>query len=40
MDEWRENQKGLNGTTKLSSIAHMDEWGGNQKGLNATIKIV
>ena len=40
MDEWRENQKGQNGTTKLSSIAHMDEWGENQKSLNGTTKIV
>jgi hypothetical protein len=40
MDDWGENQKGLNEQPKLSSIAPMDEWGENQKRLNGITKIV
>jgi hypothetical protein len=40
MDEWGENQKGLNEQSKLSNVAPVDDWGENQKGLNGTIKIV
>ena len=40
MNEYGETQKGLNGTPKLSNIAHMDEAGENQKGVNGTTKIV
>ena len=38
MDEWGENQKGLNETTKI--VYPMDEWGKNQKRLNGTTKSV
>ena len=40
MNEYGETQKGLNGTPKLSNIAHMDEGEENQKGVNGTTKIV